>query len=941
MTYIQPFLQHPLILVFMITNLAIGWWAHRKAKAGSFEDYAMASRNLPTGVLIMTILATVVSSRELAIIDTTTLKLGIIIPILILAHFIISTFFIGFFLSPKLVFFEGPTLGGVMQGLYGRWSQLLSGIIHCLFCLALVITQISAIGLLSTKLWGMNFTIGVVFFGGIAVLYSTFGGMRSVSYTDVLQLVVLLIVLFWTVQKVVLHTGGILPLVKKVAQQEPDKLSFFSRSDFFLRIKGLLVYYLFSCYLVMSPPLTHRMLVVKDKSKVSRTWYTTALIYAVIAGMFLIIGLFGITQKEKLGLAKSKDVFIQVVKYLFKNNPRILDFIALGIIGILLSTIDSFLHTMGITAIKDVIVPIQRLLDKKILDERRQLNYAKISIFIIGMIAVAIGTRVEHESVRLIRRTLIVPIMNLQVIITIPFILGVMGLKGSKSSFISFVVAYCSVFYGQKTLFPWRHHLRHLADRDYFLIALPLALLAYFITHIYLNKGIAIVTRGKNYTAHKVVKPRWEKIQERILQWVKATFNLPALARQEVFKRPSHPLVFSVFMFVLYGLGSSVGGSQGEGGINFMMLIYFIGISLCAGLMIEGIWPLRLKLYFPLYWLTTIFFCLPLGGTIAFIQTHTTFFDMLLFLLSFIFLAFLVSSRAFIWMSIWGIALTCGGWYVVYGALPETLWSEAHMGVYIVWGMLALFVLFFGQFFETYVSQQLYLKKVFGQTMTHDARHPLSDITLSAYIQDSNIRGLTPTKNEAGEEGFFLSKKKVASMQDESKKIDQALKELNRDFMHFERLISKEIGQVPREKVYMKSFIDYIVLALPKRYASQVEVKVECKKDFQGMLIRPFFTNVIFNFVVNAWKHGLATQMVIEIDGSERKVRIRDNGRGIPAELLPNVFNLGFTTGDQENRGVGLAFVKLILDASNIKVDVTSKQGEGSFTEFVLAFDSG
>ncbi|MEM7361678.1 MAG: ATP-binding protein [Bacteroidota bacterium] len=159
--------------------------------------------------------------------------------------------------------------------------------------------------------------------------------------------------------------------------------------------------------------------------------------------------------------------------------------------------------------------------------------------------------------------------------------------------------------------------------------------------------------------------------------------------------------------------------------------------------------------------------------------------------------------------------------------------------------------------------------------------------------------------------------------------------------MHFESLISKEIGQIPREKVYMKSFIDYIVLALIKRYASQVEVKVECKKDFQGMLIRSFFTNVIFNFVVNAWKHGLPTQMVIEIDGSERKVRIRGNGRGIPAELLPNVFNLGFTTGDKESRGVGLAFVKLILDASNIKVDITSKQGEGSFTEFVLAFDSG
>ena len=169
--------------------------------------------------------------------------------------------------------------------------------------------------------------------------------------------------------------------------------------------------------------------------------------------------------------------------------------------------------------------------------------------------------------------------------------------------------------------------------------------------------------------------------------------------------------------------------------------------------------------------------------------------------------------------------------------------------------------------------------------------------------------------------------------------IGNALKAIDRDFMHFERLISEEIGQVPRQKVYMKSLIDYSVLTLPKRYTSQVEVTVECKKDFQAMLIRPFFYNVLSNFLLNAFKHGLATKMVIQIDGNERKVSIRDNGRGIPAEVLPNIFKFQFTTGEKNSRGVGLAFVKLILNASNIKVDTASKQGEGSFTEFVLTFE--
>ena len=138
----------------------------------------------------------------------------------------------------------------------------------------------------------------------------------------------------------------------------------------------------------MSPPVVHRMLMVKDKSKVSQAWYTTALIYGLITGTLLIFTLFGIACKEELGLVKGKNVFIHLVKYLFEKHPYMVDIIALGITGILLSTMDSLLHTLGITMVKDVIVPMQGLLGKQELNERRQLTFAKISVLFIGTITV-------------------------------------------------------------------------------------------------------------------------------------------------------------------------------------------------------------------------------------------------------------------------------------------------------------------------------------------------------------------------------------------------------------------------------------------------------------------------------------------------------------------------------------------------------------------------
>ena len=65
LSFLHTLLAHPIIPTFLFANLAIGFWAHRKAKVNSFEDYALASRSLPTGVLTLSILATLVTVGSL------------------------------------------------------------------------------------------------------------------------------------------------------------------------------------------------------------------------------------------------------------------------------------------------------------------------------------------------------------------------------------------------------------------------------------------------------------------------------------------------------------------------------------------------------------------------------------------------------------------------------------------------------------------------------------------------------------------------------------------------------------------------------------------------------------------------------------------------------------------------------------------------------------
>ena len=298
--------QHPVVPIFLFINLAIGFWAHRKAKAGSFEDYASASRNLPTGVLIMTVLATVLYSEDLVVMDLVS-KAGIITPVMVALVFTLLAFLIGTFFAPKLVFFDQPTVGGVMGRLYGEGAQLLTGALQLVYCLAVV-------------------------------LYSTFGGMRAVSYTDVFQLLAVLLVLFWVTQKAMfsLEGGG----TGLITSSAPEKLQVLQHPRLRL-LARIPFFWVFG--VIMSPPVVHRMLMVRDKSTVSKMWYTLPFIYGMVMGMMTLIALFAMVQygwNSELG--KTKNVLAHVIANLFSGKPWVIDALSVGIMAVLLSTMDSF-----------------------------------------------------------------------------------------------------------------------------------------------------------------------------------------------------------------------------------------------------------------------------------------------------------------------------------------------------------------------------------------------------------------------------------------------------------------------------------------------------------------------------------------------------------------------------------------------------------------------
>jgi hypothetical protein len=83
---------------------------------------------------------------------------------------------------------------------------------------------------------------------------------------------------------------------------------------------------------------------------------------------------------------------------------------------------------------------------------------------------------------------------------------------------------------------------------------------------------------------------------------------------------------------------------------------------------------------------------------------------------------------------------------------------------------------------------------------------------------------------------------------------------------------------------------------------------------------------------LQAIEHGKEGKVKVEAlkKGKDVIITVKDNGRGIKPEHISQVFDSTFTHGKVKGTGLGLAYCKNVVDAHGGKIEVTSKEGEGT-----------
>jgi signal transduction histidine kinase len=229
-------------------------------------------------------------------------------------------------------------------------------------------------------------------------------------------------------------------------------------------------------------------------------------------------------------------------------------------------------------------------------------------------------------------------------------------------------------------------------------------------------------------------------------------------------------------------------------------------------------------------------------------------------------------------------------------------------------------------------EQAARLKDDFLSSAAHDLKTPLT--TLVAQTQLLQRRAERDPEAPADRPGL----QRIVS---EAKRLNGLVLEL----LDASRL---QEGHLPLDR----SPVDLVALArdtcerhTSERHCCIVVASESVVGEFDPVRIRQLTENLIENAIKYS-PNGGEVRVQIWREGDSARLRVRDQGIGIPAEDLPHIFDRFHRGSNVDDRrfagmGLGLAICRGIVEGHGGRIWVTSEQGNGSAFEVALPLPQG
>lgn len=261
--------------------------------------------------------------------------------------------------------------------------------------------------------------------------------------------------------------------------------------------------------------------------------------------------------------------------------------------------------------------------------------------------------------------------------------------------------------------------------------------------------------------------------------------------------------------------------------------------------------------------------------------------------------------------------------------LTRHIISEMSGVIVTIFLLMVAFTMAFWYLFRT-VSQLRTLEEMkddFVSNMTHELKTPIA----IAYSANDALLNYD-TANDPQKKVTYLN---IANKQ--LKRLGELVENILA--MSMER---RKTMKLKPEEIRLHSFVDEIAAAQRMRGEKNISINVNIDDNIMVEADRTHLANVLNNLIDNAIKYS-GDSVEITIMGDNKNLLVSDNGIGIPSKSIPYLFNKFYRVPhgnrqDVRGYGIGLYYVKSILDKMGYAIEVKSTEGEGSV--FTIKFSN-
>jgi Na+/proline symporter/signal transduction histidine kinase len=920
-----------IFIAFLVANLWLGLSSSRGIR--NIKEYAIGDRNFSTATISATIVATWIGGGFFCTLIPESYSNGLHFIWVTLLGDILCLSLIALFFAPRMKEFLGKvSIASAMGGLFGRRVQIVTAISGFIGISGLIAMQFRIAGMMFEYALGFANIYGILLAGIIVTSYSALGGIKSVTFTDVIQFLTFTVVMptlaYFLLESLenidaityTINTNPIFDYKKVFDFSEPQSL-YHLFIFFFFAIPGF------------SVATFQRVAMAKNTIQVTRSFLVAAVVCFVIGAIICFIGV--------LVLAINPNLPSQgVIKYLVSDYAAIglKGIILAGVMAMVMSTVDSYINATAVIIVHDFCKPLRIKFIKNELFSARIVSYL---IGFAGIVLALYGSESGLLQLFILANSFYMPIVS------VPFLMSLLGFRSSEKSVLLGMAA------GLLTVLAWK--VLDIKAVNSIVIGMLANLTVLMTSHYALNQPGGWVGIKDNSDLMRVRKERKRKLKE---FWSEIkSLNIVDICKNNC--PYGEGLISILGFFVMISIFSSTHTLEKEYQLRYAKLFNILyPITLCSAALLIS-YPLWLqkwkeKKLVGILWNFVSLAVLVCFSFLIVLVSEFSEIQLMAFMINIIVISSLSKWTVSLFNILFGVTLVsfCYEHYHPLGIVEFGFTSSQFKIIYLLLLISSSLIFFLkpNQQYQEFtkeknrhlssrietrekeVEEALALKTEFIRNMNHEYHAPMTGVISMAETLQTGYDKLTDDQKKQAIDVIVKSAHNLRVFDENLATLSDLSKpryKLQKENFNFSDLVYERVETC--RKLYDENKED-------RECILNVEENIMINAD------RNYMIQLVDNLVINTISYCKEGRITITLNQERNHIRLSfsDEGIGIPKEELYEVFE-PFTVSSRTRtpaggRGVGLAVCKRILEVhgGTIKAESDGKKG-ATFTVILPA----